>query len=245
MLSSRRILADARHEGAHERASACCRPTCRPAEMRDLMKQDSDAQRRTDSLHRDDPRVRRKMLMKADASKSGTHAEIRRFLFRADGRRDRRLRRLDQVRRPRARVPAEVRLPRHDRADQHQGEDAARRRRRIRRSRTRPQPVDVAIMAVPVRARASKPYASAPQAGVKGCVLITAGFAEMGEEGARRQAAVVAAAREPRHAPARPQLPGLRQSARAHRDVLDACRCRRSTRIAARRRSASSASRAR
>jgi acyl-CoA synthetase (NDP forming) len=56
-------------------------------------------------------------------------------------------------------------------------------------------PVDVAIMAVPVE-HAVEAVTDCARAGVKGCVLITAQFAEMGEEGARRQAAVVAAARE-------------------------------------------------
>ncbi len=50
-------------------------------------------------------------------------------------------------------------------------------------------------MAVPVE-HAVEAVRDCAQAGVKGCVLITAQFAEMGEEGARRQAAVVAAARE-------------------------------------------------
>jgi len=57
-----------------------------------------------------------------------------------------------------------------------------------------PAPVDVAIMAVPVE-HAVEAVRDCAQAGVKGCVLITAQFAEMGEEGARRQAEVVAAAR--------------------------------------------------
>ena len=58
-----------------------------------------------------------------------------------------------------------------------------------------PGPIDVAIMAVPVE-HAVAAVRDCAQAGVTGCVLITAQFAEMGEEGARRQAAVVAAARE-------------------------------------------------
>ena len=57
-----------------------------------------------------------------------------------------------------------------------------------------PQGVDVAIMAVPGE-HAAESVRQCAEAGVKGCILITAGFAEMGEEGARRQAEVVATAR--------------------------------------------------
>jgi len=57
-----------------------------------------------------------------------------------------------------------------------------------------PQAIDVAIMAVPVE-HAVEAVRECAEAGVKSCILITAGFAEMGEEGARRQEAVVAAAR--------------------------------------------------
>jgi acyl-CoA synthetase (NDP forming) len=58
-----------------------------------------------------------------------------------------------------------------------------------------PQPIDVAIMAVPGE-HAVDAVRECAEAGVRGCILITAGFAEMGDEGARRQALVVAAARE-------------------------------------------------
>jgi acetyl-CoA synthetase (ADP-forming) len=58
-----------------------------------------------------------------------------------------------------------------------------------------PVPVDVAIMAVPAET-ALESIRECGRAGVKACVLITAQFAEIGGEGARRQAAVVAAARE-------------------------------------------------
>ena len=57
------------------------------------------------------------------------------------------------------------------------------------------QPIDVAIMAVPGE-HALDAVRECAEAGAKGCILITAGFAEMGEEGARRQAAIVAVARE-------------------------------------------------
>jgi acyl-CoA synthetase (NDP forming) len=58
-----------------------------------------------------------------------------------------------------------------------------------------PHPIDVAIMAVPSE-HALESVRECADAGAKGCILITAGFAEMGEEGACRQAAVVAAASE-------------------------------------------------
>ena len=57
-----------------------------------------------------------------------------------------------------------------------------------------PHPIDVAIMAVPAE-HALESVRECADAGAKGCILITAGFAEMGEEGARRQAALVQAAR--------------------------------------------------
>lgn len=56
------------------------------------------------------------------------------------------------------------------------------------------QPIDVAIMAVPAQ-QALESVRECAEAGVKGCILITAGFAEVGEDGARRQAALVEAAR--------------------------------------------------
>src|SRR4029079_16298797 len=58
-----------------------------------------------------------------------------------------------------------------------------------------PHPIDVAIMAVPAE-HALEAVRECAEAGAKGCILITAGFAEMGEEGARRQASIVAVARE-------------------------------------------------
>jgi len=57
-----------------------------------------------------------------------------------------------------------------------------------------PHQIDVAIMAVPAE-HALDSVRECAEAGAKGCILITAGFAEMGEEGARRQAALVEAAR--------------------------------------------------
>jgi acyl-CoA synthetase (NDP forming) len=57
-----------------------------------------------------------------------------------------------------------------------------------------PHPIDVAIMAVPAE-HALESVRECADAGAKGCILITAGFAEMGEEGAQRQAALVQAAR--------------------------------------------------
>ena len=57
------------------------------------------------------------------------------------------------------------------------------------------QPVDVAIMAVPA-ALVQEAVRECAESGVAACVLITAQFAEMGEEGARRQAEIVRVARE-------------------------------------------------
>ena len=58
-----------------------------------------------------------------------------------------------------------------------------------------PHPVDVAIMAVPVDL-ALESVRECAESGVGACILITAQFAEMGEEGARRQAEIVRVARE-------------------------------------------------
>ena len=58
-----------------------------------------------------------------------------------------------------------------------------------------PDPVDVAIMAVPADL-ALESVRECAASGVGACILITAQFAEMGEEGARRQAEIVRVARE-------------------------------------------------
>ena len=57
-----------------------------------------------------------------------------------------------------------------------------------------PGPVDIAILAVPPAAIAAS-IAGCAQAGVGGCVVITTGFAEAGEEGEVLQAEIVAIAR--------------------------------------------------
>jgi acyl-CoA synthetase (NDP forming)/GNAT superfamily N-acetyltransferase len=57
-----------------------------------------------------------------------------------------------------------------------------------------PGPVDLALVAVPVAA-AGRAVADAGQAGARGAVVVTAGFAETGEAGARRQRSLVTRAR--------------------------------------------------
>jgi acetyl-CoA synthetase (ADP-forming) len=57
-----------------------------------------------------------------------------------------------------------------------------------------PGPIDVALLAAP-RVHIPDAVAQCAAAGVKGCVIITADFAEVGEEGARREAELVASAR--------------------------------------------------
>ena len=105
-----------------------------------------------------------------------------------------------------------------------------------------PDPVDLAVICVP-GGRVLEAAEAALRKGVPALCVISAGFAEVGAEGAERQAAAARARARARRAARRPELPRHRRPrARAERDVR-AARAARPAASRSRRRAARSGSR--
>ena len=71
-----------------------------------------------------------------------------------------------------------------------------------------PAKVDLIVVCTPAPTRAAASSASASQAGVKGAVVISAGFAELGEEGKKLWRADAHRGAQGQDAHHRPELPG-------------------------------------
>ena len=101
-------------------------------------------------------------------------------------------------------------LPRHARSRQSRARARSTACRRYPRVTDVPGPVDLAVIAVPA-ASVSKRRRRLRREGRAGVVVISAGFAETGEAGSRREAALVAKVRAAGIADGRPELHGHHQ----------------------------------